>query len=167
MVIVVMGVAGCGKSHVGKALADAMDWDFQDGDDLHPAANIEKMRAGEPLDDADRGPWLDRVADWIRRHHLDGRDGIVACSALTRRYRDRLREADDGLRFVFLDVPTQVLRRRLERRQHFMPARLLESQLQTLERPGALESGLTVAGDPPLADVVEAVQSWLLRIGRH
>ncbi len=165
MVIVVMGASGCGKSFVGRALAKALSCDFQDGDDLHPAANIEKMRGGEPLDDADRAPWLDRVADWIEHNHLDRRDGVVACSALKRRYRDRLREADDGLRFVFLDVPAPILRRRLEQRRHFMPPRLLESQLQTLERPGADESVLTVVGDPPLADVVGAVQSWLSRIG--
>lgn len=166
MVIVLMGVSGCGKSSVGKALADAIGADFQDGDDLHPPANIRKMRAGEPLDDADRAPWLDRVAAWIRDRHLAGRDGVVACSALKRRYRDRLREADPGLRFVLLDIPAEVLRRRLEQRQHFMPPGLLESQLDALERPGPDEPVLTVSGHPPLADAVEAVRRWLPEPGQ-
>lgn len=161
MVIVVMGVSGCGKSFVGGALADTMGWDFKDGDDLHPPANIEKMRSGLPLDDADRSPWLDRVAAWISDEHLAGRSGIVACSALKRRYRDRLREVDGALRFVFLDVPVPVLYRRLEHRQHFMPSRLLDSQLETLERPGADEHVLTIASDAPLADIVDRAQCWL------
>lgn len=161
MMIVVMGVSGSGKSFVGKALADALGWDFQDGDGLHPLANIEKMRSGRPLDDADRSPWLDRIAAWISDTQLAGRSGIVACSALRRRYRDRLREADAPLRFVFLDVPAQVLHQRLEHRWHFMPARLLESQLATLERPLADECVLTIGGDPPLTDIVNAVRSWL------
>lgn len=161
MVIVVMGVSGCGKSSVGRALADALGGDFQDGDDLHSPVSIEKMRAGEPLDDADRGPWLDRVAVWIRAERRIGRHGVVACSALKRRYRERLREADETLRFVFLDIPEPVLRQRLAQRQHFMPPRLLQSQLQALERPGPDEPVLTVAGDVPLAEVVTAVTRWL------
>ncbi len=161
MVIVVMGVSGCGKSSAGAALANAMAWDFQDGDDLQPCANLEKMRTGQSLDDADRGPWLDRVASWISKKHFAGQNGIVACSALKRRYRDRLRAVDGELRFVFLDVPQDVLRCRLEHRQHFMPSSLLESQLAALEPPAPDEQSLAVVGNPSLAETVATVLCWL------
>lgn len=161
MVIVVMGVSACGKSTVGRALAAALGWDFKDGDDLHPQANIEKMHAGHPLTDADRWPWLDRIVDWIDRDQPHGRDAVVACSALRRAYRDRLRQADAEVRFVFLDVPRAELERRLASRHHFMPASLLDSQLQTLERPDADEAVLTVTDDPPLAETIERVRAWL------
>jgi gluconokinase len=161
MVIVVMGVSGCGKSSVGKALAEVIGCDFQDGDDLHPPVNLEKMRSGQPLDSADRGPWLDRVAAWISDKRRQHRSGVVACSALKRRYRDRLREVDAVLRFVFLDVPQDVLRCRLEYRQHFMPSRLLESQLEALERPAPDEQVLAVVGNPSLAETVDTALRWL------
>jgi gluconokinase len=161
MVIVVMGVSGCGKSLVGKTLADGMRWDFQDGDDLHPPANLEKMRTGRPLDDLDRDPWLDRVAAWISEKHRQHQSGVIACSALKRRYRDRLREGDGALRFVFLDVPQDVLRRRLEHRQHFMPPQLLKSQLDALERPAPDEQVLALVGNPSLAETVDTVLCWL------
>ena len=161
MVIVVMGVSGCGKSLVGKTLADGMRWDFQDGDDLHPPANLEKMRTGRPLDDLDRDPWLDRVAAWISEKHRQHQSGVIACSALKRRYRDRLREGDGALRLVFLDVPQEVLRCRLEHRQHFMPPQLLKSQLDALERPAPDEQVLALVGNPSLAETVDTVLCWL------
>lgn len=161
MMIVVMGVSGCGKSTVGKALAEALGWTFKDGDDLHPQANIDKMHAGHPLSDADRGPWLDRIVDWINEQQRHGGNGVVACSALRRAYRDHLRTANDAVRFVLLDVPQAELQCRLEGRRHFMPASLLESQLRTLEYPQQDEPVLTVTGKPALADTVASVQRWI------
>lgn len=161
MVIVVMGVSGSGKSSLGKALAEAEGWDFQEGDDLHPAANIAKMRAGVPLEDEDRWPWLDRVAGWIAEHLHAGRPGVVACSALKRSYRDRLRQAGDGVRFVYLRVPREELQRRMRQRQHFMPPALLDSQLQTLQEPTADEAALTVAATHDVADALATIRAWL------
>ncbi len=136
-VVVVMGVAGSGKTTVGAALAGLVGVDFLDGDDLHPTSNVEKMHAGHPLTDADRWPWLDRVggalADAARANH----GLVVACSALKRAYRDRIRAAaGPDLLFVFLDVSQDEAHRRLRvRLDHFMPAALLDSQFDTLESP--------------------------------
>jgi gluconokinase len=163
MVIVVMGVSGSGKSHLGKALAAAEGWDFQEGDELHPAANIAKMRAGVPLDDDDRGPWLDRIAAWIADHLRADRPGVVACSALKRRYRDRLRRAGGGVRFVYLRVPHDELLRRMRQRHHFMPPSLLESQLQTLEEPAMETDALTVSGEGDIAATLAAARAAIRR----
>lgn len=161
MVIVVMGVSGSGKSTLARALAEAWNWDFQEGDELHPPANIDKMRAGLALDDDDRRPWLERVAAWIAAELARGRDGVVTCSALKRRYRDRLRRAGAGVRFVCIELPPAELERRLRRRRHFMPASLLDSQLRTLEVPDAAENVLVVAGEDVTEDIVAAVGRWL------
>lgn len=161
MVIVVMGVSGSGKSTLARALAEAWNWDFQEGDELHPPANIDKMRAGLALDDDDRRPWLERVAAWIAAELARGRDGVVTCSALKRRYRDRLRRAGAGVRFVCIELPPAELERRLRRRRHFMPASLLDSQLRTLEVPDAAENVLVVAGEDATEDIVAAVGRWL------
>jgi gluconokinase len=161
MVIVVMGVSGSGKSTLARALAEAWNWDFQEGDELHPPANIDKMRAGLALDDDDRRPWLERVAAWIAAERARGRDGVVTCSALKRRYRDRLRRAGAGVRFVCIELPPAELERRLRRRRHFMPASLLDSQLRTLEVPDAAENVLVVAGEDATEDIVAAVDRWL------
>lgn len=141
--IVMMGVSGSGKSVVGAALAAALGVPFADGDDLHPRANVEKMRAGVPLADEDRWPWLDRCGAWLAEH--DG-GGVLACSALRRSYRDRLRTHASSVRFVELDVDEAVLTDRLARRTgHFMPASLLASQLATLEPLADDEPGVRVA----------------------
>jgi gluconokinase len=161
MVIVVMGVSGSGKSTLARALAEAWNWDFQEGDELHPPANIDKMRAGLALDDDDRRPWLERVAAWIAAELARGRDGVVTCSALKRRYRDRLRRAGAGVRFVCIELPPAELERRLRRRRHFMPASLLDSQLRTLEVPDAAENVLVVAGEDATEDIVAAIGRWL------
>jgi carbohydrate kinase (thermoresistant glucokinase family) len=135
-VIVVMGVSGCGKSTVGRLLAERLGSVFQEGDDLHPAANVAKMRAGVPLTDEDRRPWLDRVAAWIDGRLAAGESGVVACSALKRTYREQLARPG-GVVFVHLAVDRHTLEERLaERRGHFMPPALLASQLKTLEEPG-------------------------------
>lgn len=156
-VLVVMGVSGSGKSTVGARLAQRLGWDFAEGDDLHPAANVAKMAAGQPLTDADREPWLAAIAAWIDAELQAGRRGVITCSALKRHYRDRLRRAD--VRFVYLRVARAELERRLTRRpQHFMPASLLDSQLAALEPPAADEAAMTVeASDPDRAvDIIVA-----------
>ena len=137
--VVVMGVSGTGKSTVGAALADALGIPFVEGDDLHPAANVAKMAAGIPLTDADRAPWLDAVAAALES------PVVVACSALKRRYRDRLREAAPGLALVYLHGTAELLAARMEGREgHFMPTALLQSQLDTLEEPAPDEDAIPV-----------------------
>jgi len=148
-VLVIMGVAGSGKSTVAGLLAGRLGWDLAEGDDMHPAANIAKMAAGHPLTDEDRWPWLARVADWIREHTAAHRPGIVTCSALKRSYRDVLR--GDGVIFVYLAASRELIAHRLAARHgHFMPAALLDSQLATLEPPGPDEQAITVdvSGSP-------------------
>lgn len=149
--IVVMGPSGSGKSLVGSMLAGRLGMRFVDADDLHPAANLAKMAAGTPLDDADRMPWLDRVATTL--HEGDGI--VVACSALARRYRDRIRSGAPGTAFVELVVSRDELERRMLRRTHFMPAALLESQLETLEHLEPDERGFSVPGDRTPDEIVE------------
>ncbi|MEO8809150.1 MAG: gluconokinase [Rhodanobacter sp.] len=161
MIIVVMGVSGSGKSTLGQALAAAIGADFQEGDDLHPPANIAKMRAGLPLDDEDRAPWLERIATWIASERSSQRQGVVACSALKRRYRQRLRQAADGMRFIYLQVSPNALQERLQRRTHFMPAGLLDSQLRTLEDPRNEPDVLLVDGADDLARIVADARRWL------
>lgn len=137
--VVVMGVSGTGKSTVGEALAAALGVPFVEGDDLHPAANREKMAAGIPLTDADREPWLDRVAAELTR------PVVAACSALKRAYRDRLRAVAPDLALVFLHGDPRLLAERMSGRTgHFMPTSLLASQLATLEEPAADEHPLSV-----------------------
>ena len=158
--IVVMGPSGSGKSVVGVALAERLGLPFVDADDLHPAANVAKMATGTPLDDDDRMPWLDLVAGALR----EGPEGtVVACSALARRYRDRILAGAPDAVFVELRVSQQELARRMAAREHFMPTTLLISQLQTLEHLEPEEPGMVIAGEPPLADVVDAAVAALGR----
>jgi len=134
--IVVMGVSGCGKSTVGRALAVALAWEYVEGDDLHPPANVAKMSAGIPLDDADRAPWLAAVAQAIADLIGRGRRVVVACSALKHAYRQVLAPDPGPVRFVYLRGRLEVLRERMETRSgHFMKEALLKSQLETLEEP--------------------------------
>jgi len=136
MIVVVAGVSGSGKTTVGVLLAKTLGWHFTDGDALHPAANIAKMRAGQPLTDADRKPWLDRVVAWMDGYLASGQPAVLACSALKRSYRGELRAAGPGVRIVFLEVSRSVLAARLGgRHDHFFPAALLDSQLATVEVP--------------------------------
>jgi gluconokinase len=144
-VVVLMGVCGSGKTEVGRRLAARLGCDFLDGDDFHPPANVEKMRAGTPLTDTDRWPWLDRLAAEIGDRLEAGAGSVVACSALARRYRDRLGLTRPGVVLVHLDGSRDLLAARLAARQgHFMPPGLLESQLATLERPGPDERATTI-----------------------
>jgi gluconokinase len=163
-VLVVMGVSGSGKSTVAEPLAKRLGWPFEEGDDLHPAANVAKMKAGVPLDDADRAPWLDAVAAWIAERLRAGNGGVITCSALRRVYRDRLREAGDGVVFVYLEGAEAVIAGRIaERHGHFMPAALLDSQFATLEEPTPDERAIVVDIDQPvdrqIDDIVAAVST--------
>ena len=133
-VLVVMGVSGSGKSTLAATVAERLGWEFAEGDDMHPAANVAKMQAGTPLTDDDRWPWLDVVATWIRAHLDAGTPGVVTCSALKRSYRDVLRAP--GVVFVHVaGDPALVEQRMSARAGHFMPTSLLASQLATLEPP--------------------------------
>lgn len=141
--LVVMGVSGSGKTTIGSLLADRLGLAFVDADDLHPAANIAKMAAGHPLDDDDRRPWLARVGR--RLHEAEGTGLVVACSALRRDYRDQIRAAEPNAEFVYLEASKALLDARVRGRHgHFMPVRLLGSQLDTLEPLQADEGGVTV-----------------------
>lgn len=142
-VLVVMGVSGCGKSTVAALLAGRLGWDFEEGDDLHPVANVEKMAAGHVLDDEDRKPWLARIAIWIQKRTESGRPGIITCSALKKSYRDVLR--GDRVVVVYLaGTHDQIAQRLAARRGHFMPASLLDSQFAALEPPTSDENSITL-----------------------
>lgn len=142
-VLVFMGVSGTGKTTVAGLVAGRLGWPLQEGDDLHPPANVAKMAAGHPLTDEDRWPWLDRVAAWIDGRIDAGSPGIVTCSALKRSYRDVLRRRE--VVFVHFTGDRQVVFDRMMRRQgHFMPPALLDSQFATLEAPGPDEQVLDV-----------------------
>ncbi len=150
---VIMGVAGCGKSSVGRALADRLDAAYVDGDDLHPTSNIEKMSAGMPLDDVDRAPWLVRVGETLA---AADRPILIGCSALKRHYRDKIRHAAAGpLVFVHLAGTREVIRGRMARREgHFMPQSLLNSQFEALEPLAPDELGFLVDIDQALEQLV-------------
>ncbi|MER6780560.1 MULTISPECIES: gluconokinase [unclassified Streptomyces] len=151
MIVVVLGVAGAGKTTVGRALAEGLEVPFLEGDDLHPAANIAKMTAGRPLDDADRAPWLRTLSDRIRQSSRSGRRLVVSCSALKRAYREELRAAAPGVWCLYLALDRDTARARVSRRTgHFMPLRLVDSQFEILEPLDPDEPGATVdaAGDP-------------------
>lgn len=148
-VVVVMGVAGTGKTTIGSLLASRFDVPYAEGDDFHPRANIDKMTAGTPLTDDDRWPWLDAIGAWA--HGRAGRGGVVSCSALKRSYRDRLRDAAPGVVFVHLTGDRALIEDRMSHRQgHFMPTALLDSQFATLQPLEQDESGVAVdvAGSP-------------------
>jgi gluconokinase len=150
-----MGVSGSGKSTVGAALARRLRVPFVDADTLHPAANIAKMAAGEPLDDADRYPWLERVGDWLAAHRDSA---VVSCSALKRAYRDQLRAHCPGVEFLHLSGSAELIGGRLAARTgHFMPAALLRSQLDALEPLGPDEAGMTVDIGPGVDALVDTV----------
>lgn len=156
VVIVVMGVAGTGKSTLAAALAASLAWEFQEGDDLHPASNIAKMAAGEALTDDDREPWLDRISAWIDTRLQTRIPAVITCSALKRRYRDRL--AAPGVAFVHVNLDRETIAKRLAQRTgHFMDASLLESQLEILEPLASDEAGLVTDGNEPIEQAAAAV----------
>lgn len=145
VVLVFMGVAGSGKTTVAAILASRLGWPFEEGDALHPQSNIEKMAAGHPLTDADRWPWLARVADWIDERINAGENGIITCSALKRSYRDLLNRRGSGAVFVFLAGSKETITARLAARHgHFMPPSLVDSQFADLEEPAPDEPAIRV-----------------------
>jgi gluconokinase len=159
MVIVVMGVTGAGKTTVGSSLAAASGWRFVDADTLHPAANVEKMRAGVPLTEADRAPWLAAVHAVVARAIERREPLVVACSALARRYRIAIAADLRGVRFVYLRVPeTIAASRTAQRRGHFAPAAIVAAQFTTLEEPTPADA-LVVDGTQPPEQIVAAVQT--------
>lgn len=156
MIIVVMGVAGSGKSTIGQQLADQLGWPFYDGDDFHPAANVEKMRQGQPLTDEDRSGWLSALADLIRDQVKQRRSAVIACSALKQQYRDQL-QVDANVRFAYLRGSYDLIEARLRQRTgHYMSPKLLASQFAALEEPQGV---LTIdIGQPPEQIVEEIVK---------
>jgi gluconokinase len=167
MIIVVAGVAGCGKTTVGRLLSGRLGWPFADGDSFHPARNVAKMRSGIPLTDEDRWPWLQAIAAWMDGRASGGDSAVVACSALKRSYRALLRSGRPEVHIVLLQIPPAVLAERLKARHgHFFPRALLESQVADLEPPAPDEPILEVPADRPPATVVDDIVARL-RIAGH
>jgi len=161
-ILVLMGVSGCGKTTVGEMLAECLGWRFLEGDDLHPPANIAKMKSGTPLDDADRKPWLEAIAARIDQWRAQEAQGVVACSALKRAYRDILIGDRDDVGLVFLNGSKELIAARLAARSdHFMPPGLLDSQFATLQPPGPDEHPITIAIDAPAAELVTRILAAL------
>lgn len=165
--LVIMGVAGCGKTCVSEALCQLSGATAIEGDSFHPAANIEKMSAGIPLTDEDRAGWLDSLCDELRRAVAAGQHPVLTCSALKLRYRDRLRSAVPGLGFVFLELTPEVAALRVSHRPgHFMPSTLIDSQFATLESP--VGEPLTLALDASthsVENLAEQTYAWWLQRG--
>ncbi|WP_254633761.1 gluconokinase [Mesorhizobium sp. GbtcB19] len=156
--IVVMGVAGCGKTAVGEALAKALGADFIEGDRLHPPENVARMARGEPLTDALREGWLDAIGERIASSVASGRKAVAACSALKRGYRDRLNRFCPGIVFLYLKIDRDTAWRRVaDRKGHFMPASLVDSQFATLEEPAADERAVTVDGTRSVAGILKSI----------
>jgi gluconokinase len=150
-----MGVAGSGKTAVGKQVAEKLDWIFLDADDFHPPANIEKMKHGIPLNDEDRAPWLQRLHDELQNQMAEGHSVILACSALKESYRKVLRDEATPPKFVYLDVDPQTIQDRLQHRTaHFFPKELMESQFAALEKP---KDAIIIDARKSLEEVVEQV----------
>ena len=150
MHVVIMGVAGSGKTTLAVELTRRLGWPYAEADDFHPRGNVAKMAAGVPLTDEDRWPWLEAIRDWLTAQARAGRSTVVTCSALRLAYRDVLRQAEGRVRFVHLTADPALLRERLAQRSgHFMPATLLASQLETLETLVAGEDGIVLTVDAP------------------
>ena len=161
--LVVMGVSGSGKTLVAERLAGRLGLAFAEGDAHHPKENVDKMAAGQPLSDEDRGPWLAALVAWTRERDAEGVSTVLSCSALKRAYRDTLRDADPATFFVHLHAGLEVLAERMRGRTHFMPISLLESQLNTLEPLAEDELGVEVDVTPPVDEVMTVVEAAVRR----
>jgi gluconokinase len=160
--LVVMGVSGSGKSTIGDGLANRLRWSYEDGDKFHPASNVAKMSAGQPLTDEDRWPWLQAIAGEIDRVCKAGQHAVIACSALKRTYRDILVHGRNDVRIIYLNGTQELIASRLARRKgHFMPPGLLTSQFKTLEPPDAGENPVTVSIDASVDAIVDDIVSQL------
>jgi len=164
--IIIMGVSGSGKSTLASLLARKLDCPFFEGDDFHSTTNVAKMRGGEPLTDADRGPWLDRIGAALSEAVQESGLAVAACSALRHVYRDRLRAAIGAqTAFILLEVGRDELMRRLSNRpHHYMPASLLDSQLAILERPDETERSLTLDSNLDPDELAYRTMAWLAEI---
>lgn len=157
-ILIVMGVSGSGKTTIASLLAERLGCEFADADWFHSPENVAKMAAGHELDDADRAPWLDAIADWLARKSEGEGCGVIACSALKRAYRDRLRRDAPGARIVYLKGSQALIMDRVTARHgHFMRARMLEGQFRTLEEPAADEHALVVSIKPPPHEIVDDI----------
>lgn len=154
--IIVMGVSGCGKSSVGKALADSLGWDFYDADDFHPPENVAKMADGVPLDDSDRAPWLASLHELISSSLKADQPGVLACSALKESYRQQLLDGNDGVQIVYLKGSFDLIWSRMKKRtDHYMKPHMLESQFETLEEPSkALTIDISKSVDEIVREVI-------------
>jgi gluconokinase len=161
-VIVVMGVSGSGKTTIASRLAARLHWRFAEGDSFHPPANVARMRDGIPLTDEDRWPWLDAIAAWIDAERAAGERSVVTCSALKRAYRERLARGHGDVRFVYLKGQQALIARRMaDRKGHYMPVALLQSQFDALEEPGPGENPLIVPIEAPPEEVVDGIVAAL------
>ena len=164
-VLIVMGVSGSGKSTVGALLALRLRWEFEDADWFHPASNVEKMHNGVPLTDEDRRPWLGAIAAWIAETRRSGGHGVIACSALKRRYRNVLIGDRPDVRLVYLKGDEELIARRIAtRHEHFMPPTLLHSQFEALEEPGPEENPIVVSIEPRPREIVAQIISALNKV---
>lgn len=158
MILIIAGVAGSGKTTVGKLIASKLDWEFADGDDFHSAANIARMRSGQPLTDGDRFPWLAAIGDWMDDQIAAGKSAVVACSALARRYRDVLLSGRDEARIAFLEVTRDEAFARLHGRHgHFFGAQMVNSQFAELEPPEPGERTLAIPSDRPPVELADYI----------
>lgn len=157
-ILLLMGVSGCGKTTTAQRLSRRLGWTFRDGDTFHPPTNVEKMASGQPLTDDDRWPWLDAIGLWIDEQRLANANAIVTCSALKRTYRQRLLHGRPDVQLVYLKGSRSLIADRISRRRnHFMPAKLLDSQFSTLEEPLGHERPLVVNVAMPPNRVVERI----------
>jgi gluconokinase len=162
VVLVLMGVSGCGKTTVAAILSGRLGWPFEEGDALHPPSNIEKMKAGHPLTDDDRAPWLEKVAEWVEERLDAGESGLITCSALKRAYREVINRRGTGVEFVYLAGSRETIAARLAARHgHFMPSSLLDSQFADLEEPAADEPAMRVDIGPAPAAIAQTIVETL------
>lgn len=154
--VIVMGVCACGKSTIGEQLAAQLGRKFIDGDDLHPRANIQKMASGQPLNDDDRTPWLERIRDAAYSLESKNEHGIIVCSALKKQYRDQIREGNQNVTFLFLDGDKALIMERMRQRQgHFMKENMVNSQFETLERPDNEPNTVVINIDASVDEIIE------------